>query len=54
MSKSSLNHISAIQCSQVRIWYSNASIIDVSSIFNQSNFHYGTHRLNLFSQTDSS
>jgi len=54
MSIPSLNHLSAIQCRQVRKRYRNASIIDVSSLINQSNFHYGTQRLNLFNQTDSS
>jgi len=37
MSLPSLNHISTIQCSQVRKRYRNASIIDVSGLFNQSN-----------------
>jgi len=37
MSLPSLNHISTIQCSQVRKRYWNASIIDVSGLFNQSN-----------------
>jgi len=42
-----LNHISSIQCSQVRKRYRNASIFDVIGLFYQSNFDYGTHRLNL-------
>jgi len=54
MSIPSPNHISTIQCSQVRKRYRNASIVDVGSVFIQSNFHYGTHRLNLFNETDSS
>jgi len=54
MSIPSLNHISTIQCSQIRKRHRNTSIIDVSSLFNQSNYDYGTHRLNLFNQTDSS
>ena len=52
MSIFSLNHLSAIQCSQVRKRYQNTSITDVSSLFKQSNL-YGTHRLYLFNQTDS-
>jgi len=54
MSTPSLNHVSNIQCSQVRKMYRNASIIDVNSLLNQLNFDYGSHRLNLFNQTDSS
>jgi len=54
MSTPSLNHLSAIQCSQVKKRYRNASIIDVISLFNQSSFDYGTHRHKLFTQTDSS
>jgi len=53
MSITSLNQILAIQC-KVRKRYRNASIIDVNSLFNQSNFEYGTHHLDLFNQTDSS
>jgi len=45
MSIPSLNHLSAIQCSQARKRYRNASIIDVSSLLNQTNLYYGTHRL---------
>ena len=54
MSIHSLNHLSAIQCSQVRKRYLNASIIDVRSLLSQTIFDYRTHRLNLFNQTDSS
>jgi len=54
MSIPSLNHLSAIQCSQVKKRYRNASIIEFSSLFNQSNLYHGTPRLNLFNQTDSS
>jgi len=34
MSKRSINHLSAIHCSQVRKWYRNASITAVSSLVN--------------------
>jgi len=54
MSIPSLNHISTIQCSQVRKRNLNASIIGVSRLFNQSNFDHGTQGPNLFNQTDSS
>jgi len=41
-SKLSLNHVSAIACSQVRESYRKANIIGVSSLVNRSNFIYYT------------
>ena len=42
MSIPSLNYISTIQCSQVGKRYRNASVYDVHSLFNKSNFDYGS------------
>jgi len=53
--KSSRNHVSAVQYSQVRKRCRNASIIGVSSLVNQSSFdYYRTHHLNSFNETNSS
>jgi len=47
MSKPSLNHVPAFQCSQIRKLCRSASIFSVSRLVNQSDFDYRTHHRNL-------